>query len=113
MFAIAKHIEKLHILLPFVLLVSSRIKARIPILVTIALGLMLMRLVDLYWITAPAFDIDKSGIDIHWLDVALPVGMGGIWVSVFFWHLKRRSLVALNDPRFDYPSGDGDDRTHG
>ena len=100
-----------HFLLPFVLLVSSRIKARIPILVTIALGLMLMRLVDLYWITAPAFD--KSGIDIHWLDVALPVGMGGIWVSVFFWHLKRRSLVALNDPRFDYPSGDGDDRTHG
>lgn len=100
-----------HFLLPFVLLVSSRIKARIPILVTIALGLMLMRLVDLYWITAPAFD--KSGIDIHWLDLALPVGMGGIWVSVFFWHLKRRSLVALNDPRFDYPSGDGDDRTHG
>ena len=100
-----------HFLLPFVLLVSSRIKARIPILVTIALGLMLMRLVDLYWITAPAFD--KSGIDIHWLDVALPVGMGGIWVSVFFWHLKRRSLVALNDPRFDYPPGDGDDHTHG
>ena len=100
-----------HFLLPFVLLVSSRSKARIPILVTIALGLMLMRLVDLYRITAPAFD--KSGIDIHWLDLALPVGMGGIWVSVFFWHLKRRSLVALNDPRFDYPSGDGDDRTHG
>ena len=99
-----------HFGLPFVLLVSSRIKARLPILVTIAFGLMFMRLVDLYWITAPAFD--KSGLDIHWLDIALPVGMGGIWISVFFWHLKRRSLVALNDPRFEYPAGDQDD-SHG
>ena len=101
----------LHFALPLVLLVSSRIKARIPILVCIALSLVVMRLVDLFWITAPAFD--KSGLSLHWLDIAIPVGMGGIWISYFFWHLKRRSLIALNDPRFDYLLSEEDEHSHG
>ena len=88
-----------HFGLPFVLLVSSRLKARIPILVSIAGGLMVMRLVDLFWITAPAFG---QGFTIHWLDVALPIAMGGLWVFVFYGQLTKRSLVALNDPRFDF-----------
>jgi len=28
--------------------------------------------------------------------------MGGIWLSVFYGQLKKRSLVPLNDPRFDF-----------
>ena len=88
-----------HFGLPFVLLVSSRLKARIPILVSIAGGLMVMRLVDLFWITAPAFG---QGLTVHWLDVALPIAMGGLWVFVFYGQLTKRSLVALNDPRFDF-----------
>ncbi len=88
-----------HFGLPFVLLVSSRLKARIPILVSIAGGLMVMRLVDLFWITAPAFG---KGLTIHWLDVALPIAMGGLWLFVFYGQLTKRSLVALNDPRFDF-----------
>ena len=88
-----------HFGLPFVLLVSSRLKARIPILVSIAGGLMVMRLVDLFWITAPAFG---KGLTIHWLDVTLPIAMGGLWLFVFYGQLSKRSLVALNDPRFDF-----------
>jgi hypothetical protein len=103
----------LHFALPLVLLVSSRIKARIPILVSIALGLVIMRLVDLFWITAPAFDRDQSGLSVHWLDIAIPIGMGGIWVSYFFWHLKRRSIIALNDPRFEYLLSREDEHNHG
>ncbi len=89
-----------HFGLPFVLLVSSRLKARIPILVSIAGGLMVMRLVDLFWITAPAFG--QAGLTIHWLDVTLPIAMGGLWVFVFYGQLSKRSLVPLNDPRFDF-----------
>ncbi len=101
----------LHFALPFVLLVSSRIKARIPILVCIAFGLMVMRLVDLFWITAPAFD--QTGLSLHWLDIAIPIGMGGIWVAFFFWHLKRHSLIALNDPRFEDFLSQEDEHSHG
>ena len=94
-----------HFALPFVLLVSSRIKARLAVLKTIAGGLIIMRLVDLYWITAPAFHQGEHGAETalgipHWLDIVIPLGMGGIWVALFFRHLKSRSLIALNDPRF-------------
>ena len=89
-----------HFALPLVLLVSSRLKARIPILTAIAAGMMIMRLVDLFWITAPAFD--KTGLTLHWMDLVIPIAMGGIWLSVFYGQLKKRSLVPLNDPRFDF-----------
>ena len=90
----------LHFALPFVLLVSSRIKARIPVLCTLAMGLIVMRLVDLFWITAPA--LGKPELTLSWMDIAIPVGFGGLWFFVFFGQLKKRSLVPLNDPRFDF-----------
>ena len=106
-----------HFGLPFVLLISSQIKARIPILVTIASGLVVMRLVDLFWITAPAFAKGEghhsTGLSIHWLDIAIPIGIGGIWIAYFFWQLKKRSLIALNDPRFEDLLGGEEDHSHG
>lgn len=90
----------LHFVVPFLLLMSSRIKTKTPILVMVALGLMIMRLVALFWVTAPAFH--KSVMTVHWLDIAVPIGIGGLWLALFFWHLKRRPLIALNDPRFEY-----------
>ena len=32
----------------------------------------------------------------------IPFSIGGLWLFVFFGHLKGRSLVPLNDPRFDF-----------
>ena len=90
----------LHFALPLVLLVSSRIKARIVVLVAIAGGMMVMRLVDLFWMTAPAFG--KAEFSVSWLDVVIPVAFGGFWLFVFYGQLAKRSLVALNDPRFDF-----------
>lgn len=93
-----------HFFVPFLLLISSRLKARTKILVSVACGLLFMRLVDLYWIMAPAFQHggeDHSAMP-HWLDLGVPLFMGGFWLFVFFGQLKKRSLVPLNDPRFDY-----------
>jgi hypothetical protein len=45
----------------------------------------------------PAFY--PSTLAIHWLDVGLPIGMGGLWMAVFVWQLQRRSLLPLHDPR--------------
>jgi hypothetical protein len=95
-----------HFFVPFLLLISSRIKSRLKILVSVAGGLLLMRLLDLYWITAPAFQhgagTEHTTAMPHWMDLAVPLFMGGLWLFVFFGQLKKRSLVPLNDPRFDY-----------
>ena len=101
----------LHFVVPFLLLISARIKARIPVLVGIASGLAIMRLVALFWVTAPAFH--QANLKVHWLDFAAPVGIGGIWLTVFFWQLKGRSLIALNDPRFDYLLNGKESHGHG
>jgi hypothetical protein len=93
-----------HFAVPFLLMISSRIKSRVKILISVACGLLLMRLLDLYWISAPAFlhgDGHGSAMP-HWLDLAIPFGIGGLWLFVFFTQLKKRSLVPLNDPRFDF-----------
>ena len=95
-----------HFFVPFLLLISSRLKARLTILVSVACGLLLMRLLDLYWITAPAFqhgaNAGHTSAMPHWLDFAVPLFMGGFWLFWFFGQLKKKSLVPLNDPRFDY-----------
>ena len=101
------------------LLVSSRIKARLKVLVSVAVGLMFMRLVDLYWITAPAFrDHDGAmtqavALAPHWLDLAAPIGVGGLWVFFFFGQLKKRPLVPSNDPRFDHDALAAEAQEHG
>ena len=44
-----------HFAVPFLFLISSTMKSKTKLLATIAAGLVFMRLVDLYWITAPTF----------------------------------------------------------
>ena len=103
-----------HFFVPFLLMISSRIKARLQILVAVACGLLVMRLLDLYWISAPAFE-DAGSISAapHWLDLVIPFSIGGLWLFVFFGHLKSRSLVPLNDPRFDFDALAGETAQEG
>ncbi|MCZ6818084.1 MAG: hypothetical protein O7G31_01150 [Calditrichaeota bacterium] len=86
-----------HFLVPFVLLLMRRNKRRANVLAKIAVGVILVRFFDLYWIIAPNFY--PHGIHVHWLDVVTPIGLGGIWVAAFIWQLKGRALLPVNDPR--------------
>ncbi len=85
-----------HFVLPFVILLSRDVKQHTGVLALVALGVIVARFVDLFWLVTPAFHPD--GFSIHWLDVVTPIGVGGIWLAAFVWQLKGRSLVAVNDP---------------
>jgi hypothetical protein len=88
-----------HFAVPFLLLLVRGTKRRARVLIVVAAGLLAMRLLDLFWLTAPAFH--QTRLTVHWLDVVAPVGVGGIWLAVFLFNLKRRPLLALHDPRFE------------
>jgi hypothetical protein len=90
-----------HFALPFLLLLSRNLKRNPKILIAVALGILLMRLVDLYWMVAPEFY--PNGFGIHYLDFLLPVGLGGIWLNFFLWQLKKRPLLAIHDPNLPKP----------
>ena len=84
--------------LPFVLLLSREAKRRAKTLAAVAALVLLMRWVDLFWLVAPAFH--PREFYFHWLDVAVFVGVGGIWAAAFLRYLNAHSLIPLRDPRF-------------
>jgi hypothetical protein len=85
-----------HFALPFLLLLSRANKKNPHVLIKIAAAILVMRLVDLFWLTAPEFH--HNGLAVNPLDVLLPVGIGGIWLWFYFKQLKSHPLVPVNEP---------------
>lgn len=86
-----------HFILPFFLLLVRETKRRAGVLAILACAMLVLRLVDLFWVVAPAFH--ENRIQVHWMDLAAPVGVGGIWLAVFLSQLKRRPLL----PAAEFP----------
>jgi hypothetical protein len=82
--------------LPFVLLLSRDLKRNSRTLVTVALAVIVMRLVDLIWLTVPEFH--EGAFRIHWMDLLMPIGVGGLWLAYFAYQLKQRPLLPMGDP---------------
>jgi hypothetical protein len=82
--------------LPFVLLLSHPLKRRARSIAGVALMLIVIRFVDVYWLIVPAFD--PSRLTVHVLDLAAMLALGGFWIWLFVWQLEGRPLLPLRDP---------------
>ncbi len=85
-----------HFAIPFVLLLSRPFKRNPRSLVKVAVWIIFMRYVDLYWFIEPAF---HKSFYYHWLDLVVPIAIGGLWMAFFFHNLSSRPLLAAYDPR--------------
>ena len=85
--------------LPFFLLLFRNVKRKTRSLLIVTILILLMRLVDMYWTVLPAFGGGK--IYLTWMDVALPLGMGGVWFAYFLWQLERMPILPAHDPRME------------
>ena len=85
-----------HFLLPFVMLLSRDLKRDARLLAGVAALVFLMRYVDLLLVIAPS--ARHEGFLIHWLDLALPIGLGGIWIAAYLGRLRTNPLMPLHDP---------------
>jgi hypothetical protein len=88
----------LHFALPFLLLLQRGVKRRLRVLSMVAGMLIVLSLVDVFWLVAPAY---QDSPRIHLLDIFAVVGLGGIWLGAFFRELKKWPLLPLQDPRFE------------
>jgi hypothetical protein len=86
-----------HFAVPFLLLLSRFVKRRAEVLAGVAAGLLVMTLVDVFWLTVPAYE--QAGPEFHVMDWLAIVGIGGLWLWRFTTQLKALPLVPLNDPR--------------
>jgi hypothetical protein len=84
-----------HFALPFVLLLSADLKRNRVTLAAVALLVLAMRVVDLFWLIVPAY---RVGLSVHLLDVAALVGVGGVWLWVFLWQVQQRPLLPVHAP---------------
>jgi hypothetical protein len=98
-----------HFAAPFLLLLSRDLKRMPHKLVVLAVWLLVMRYADLFMMIAPEFDAagpnlhleageHASHLFLHWLDLAAPLAIGGLWTWMFYTQLKQRPLLAVGDP---------------
>ena len=78
-----------HFALPFVLLLSRAVKREPRIISMVAAGILVARVVDLFWLVAPEFH--QNGISVSWLDIVLPLALGSLWLGCFVWQLRGRA----------------------
>ncbi len=97
--AVAIGIVFLHFVLPFFLLLSRDLKRDVRKLSVIAALLLVMRWADLYWLAAPAFS--PKQLSFHWLDLATPVAMGGLFLFAFTRRLAAHPLLPSKDPNLE------------
>jgi hypothetical protein len=86
----------LHFALPFALLLSRDLKRNGRTLAMVAIAIIIMRYVDLIWLTGPEFTGGRFAVS--WMDLVMPFGIGGIWLSFFLYQLKSRPLLPIQDP---------------
>jgi hypothetical protein len=99
--AVAVVLIVLHFGLPFLLLLQRNVKRRVERLSLVAAMMLVLSMVDVYWLIVPAYEPDRVRLGAMLLDVAFLVLIGAIWVAVYFWQLKRMPRLPLHDPRFE------------
>jgi hypothetical protein len=96
---IALAVVILHFAFPFLFLLSRSLKRNAGKLVIVAVLILVMRLVDLFWTLAPSFAAGQ--FHLNWMDLVAPIGMGGLWLATFAWALRQRPLIPINDPLYE------------
>jgi hypothetical protein len=88
----------LQFVLPFVLLLSRDIKQNPRSMFRVAVLILGMRLVELFWEIVPNFAPDD--LPGHALEIVLTLiavaGIGGVWMAAFVWQLQKMPLVPVH-----------------
>jgi len=98
-----------HFVLPFLMLLNRDLKRRPHRVLWLAAWILFARWVDILMLVSPEFAANgqnihllgeeaESHLFIHWLDLAAPLAVGGLWVWMFFTQLAKRPLLPIGDP---------------
>ncbi|MCY1043558.1 hypothetical protein OV208_19725 [Corallococcus sp. bb12-1] len=87
----------LHFVLPFFILLSRTLKEKPRLLAVVAVYLLLIHAVDLYWLIWPAFS-GEAGPTFHWTLITAFVGVGGVSVGYALFRARGRYTLPVKDP---------------
>jgi len=83
----------LQFVFPFLVLLFWRVRWDPRILAAISALLVIVNMLYNFWQVMPAFY--PGAFTLHWVDLALVIGMGGLWVAAFLFALRRRPAGPL------------------
>jgi len=85
-----------HFGLPFLALLSRPLKRNPKLLGAVAVWLLLMNFVDLYWLVIPT--LSEKAPAFHFTLVTAFLGVGGVAVSAAIWRARGHFTVPVKDP---------------
>jgi hypothetical protein len=74
-----------------------------------AIWIMAVRLLDLFWLIQPTFHpaVEAHGqvlaplnFQVVAVNLVNVLAIGGLWLTIFWWQLGKRSLLPVHDPKF-------------
>lgn len=83
--------------IPFVVLLPKWTKSNVKIVGTVSALILVSHLVELYWIVMPV--LHHHGLHFDWMTVTSFLGLGGIFMGLFFYRFKQNKMVPVNDPK--------------
>lgn len=86
-----------HFFLPFFLLISRHTKRNFNVVARIAMWIVAIEVIYVFWLINPAFH--HEGFQIHWTHITAFVGVGGLWIYMFLRNLVQLPILPPNDHR--------------
>jgi hypothetical protein len=86
---------------PFFLLLGRKPKRNLNYLAGVAVLVLTMRFVDLFWIILPEFHDTALSALTTFTNFAAPIGLFGIFLAIWAWNMQRAPLLPLNAPQMD------------
>jgi len=91
-----------HFAFPYLVLLNREVKRNSKWLAILACFILLLRLVDMYYLIGPSPRVGMHGVEqafnISWMDFVAPIAVGGIWLWWFFGELVKRPLLPITEP---------------
>ncbi|MCB0327632.1 MAG: hypothetical protein KDD52_08445 [Bdellovibrionales bacterium] len=85
-----------HFVFPFLALIPRASKRNVLVLGLMAVWMLVMHWVDLYWLIFP--NLDHHGVHFSWTDLTASVGFGAVFVAAFWNLAKKHDLLPSKDP---------------
>ncbi|MBN1212721.1 MAG: hypothetical protein JXA92_09100 [candidate division Zixibacteria bacterium] len=88
-----------HFVVPFFVLFPQGTKRNPKTLTLIALWILFMHFIDLYWLVLPT--LHPHGVNISWMDITALIGPGGIFTWYLWCKTAARPLLPVGDPNLE------------
>ena len=85
-----------HFLIPFGALLSRSLKRNRAKLAVVAVWILVIHFVDVYWLVLPTLSPETIGF--HWTTITAFLGVGLLSISFTVWRLRGRFAIPVKDP---------------